>query len=82
MEIHQLNTNNYVITFLFRGEMTQAVVTSRYDTFVEGFGQVTRHPNDVPNTQLGKKYALTQALKNSSLSREQRTEIWGSFKLF
>lgn len=39
-------------------------------------GKAYLHPNDQYDKRIGRKLALSRALKNSDLSRDERRQIW------
>ena len=72
------NTLTHSVIFNTKGESTQALVLDQ-NSYVVGFGVVTRHPEDQPDRIMGQKWALVKALENSKLDRLERTEIWKKF---
>lgn len=75
----QFYTVDVTIQFRYRNDTTQCLILDNEDGFIVGFGSATRYPYDQPNRVMGEKFALTHALENSTLGREQRTSIWKKF---
>ena len=47
---------------------------------IDGFSRAICGPNDTFNKKVGRKVALDKALKDSTLSKADRTLVWDKFK--
>lgn len=74
-----LTTSDFTVDFRYRENSTQAIVVNNDDGYIEGFGEASRYCTDRPDRTVGEKVALTRALTQSKLNRNQRTAIWNEY---
>jgi hypothetical protein len=72
------------VSFAYGGQCWNAKVTYCYlydpDGVQVGQGVAACHPTDNFNKIVGRKLALSRALKNAGLGKAERTKVWESFK--